>query len=84
MFAGGYAFDTDGWQWGVVRKGTTEGFDPSDEFIRGDDGTSYRTAVSSILADKQGNVWVAYQSRPATSWATKWATIKKLACAMSR
>ena len=81
-FTGGYAIDADGWQWGIVRKGTTEGFEISDQFIRGGDG-SYRTAMSSMLVDEQGNVWIAYMSRPAVGWSPKWTTIRKLPCSVS-
>ena len=81
VFTGGYAIDADGWQWGIVRKGATEGFETSDRFIRGGDG-NYRTAMSSMLVDDQGNVWIAYMSRPAVGWSPKWTTIRKLPCSV--
>jgi hypothetical protein len=58
VFTGGYAIDADGWRWGIVRKRTTAGFDLSDKFIRGGDGT-HRTDMSSMLVDMEKNVWVA-------------------------
>ena len=79
VFTGGYAIDADSWQWGIVRKGATAGFEISDKFIRGGDGT-YRTDMSSMLVDEDKNVWVAYMSRPAVGWSPKWTTIRKLPC----
>jgi hypothetical protein len=79
VFMGGHAFDSNDWQWAVVRQGTTEGFQLSDEFTRGGDG-SHRSSVSSLFVDRQGNVWVAYASRPATAWYPKSTTLKKMAC----
>jgi len=79
VFIGGHAFDSNDWQWAVIRQGTTEGFELSDEFTRGGDG-SHRSSVSSLLVDRQGNVWVAYASRPATAWYPKSTTLKKMAC----
>ena len=79
VFMGGNAVDDQSWQWGIVRKGTTERFEPSDNFIRGSNG-SHRTNVSSILVDTDENVWVAYMSLPPVGWSPKWTTIRKLAC----
>jgi hypothetical protein len=79
VFTGGYAIDADSWQWGIVRKGATAGFEISDKFIRGGDGT-YRTDMSSMFVDEDKNVWVAYMSRPAVGWSPKWTTIRKLPC----
>ena len=79
VFTGGHAIDADDWQWGVVRMGTTEGFALSDEFTREDSG-EFRSVVSSLLVEEDGDVWVAYMSRPKTSWSPKWTTLKKLAC----
>jgi hypothetical protein len=79
VFMGGYALDSNDWQWAVIRQGTTEGFELSDEFTRGGDG-SHRSSVSSLFVDRQGNVWVAYASRPATAWYPKSTTLKKMAC----
>jgi len=81
VFMGGYAFDSADWQWGVVRRGTTEGFGSSDQFIRGGDG-SHRSDVSDLFVDRQGQVWVAYTSRPATAWYPKSSTLKKMSCAL--
>ena len=76
---GGNAVDADDLQWGIVRRGTTEAFAPSDEFNHDESG-DFKTNVSSILADKQGNVWVAYASRPSSSWGPKSTTLRKMAC----
>lgn len=79
VFTGGYAIDDQSWRWGIVRKGTAQGFEISDQFIRGTDG-SHRANVSSILVDTDENVWVAYMSIPPEGWSPKWTTIRKLAC----
>lgn len=79
VFMGGNALDSNDWQWAVVRQGTTEGFELSDAFTRGGDG-SHRSNVSSLFVDRQGNVWVAHTSRPATAWYPKSTTLKKMAC----
>jgi hypothetical protein len=81
VFMGGDAVDENGWQWAVVRKGTMGGFELSDEFIRGGDG-SYKSEVTDIFVDADGNVWVAYMSRPATAWYPKSATLKMMACVL--
>jgi len=78
VFTGGNAVDALDWQWGIVRQGTTAGFALSDKFIHGRDGV-YVSNVSSILVDKQGNVWAAYMSRPGT-WFPKLTTLRKMAC----
>jgi hypothetical protein len=79
VFTGGYAVDADDMQWGIVRHGTTNAFAPSDEFNHDESG-DFRTEVSSILADTQGNVWVAYMSRPSTGWSPKLTTLRTMAC----
>jgi len=79
VFTGGYAIDELSQQWGIVRKGTMEGYALSDQFNRDGDG-SHRTNVSSILVDSDHNVWVAYMSRPASSWNPNSTTIRKLPC----
>ena len=78
VFTGGNAVDALDGQWGIVRQGTTAGFALSDKFIHGRDGV-YVSNVSSILVDKQGNVWAAYMSRPDT-WFPKLTTLRKMAC----
>jgi hypothetical protein len=79
VFTGGYAVDVGDMQWGIVRRGTTNAFAPSDEFNHDESG-DFKTAVSSILADTQGNVWVAYMSRPSTGWSPKLTTLRTMAC----
>ena len=79
VFTGGHAIDADDWQWGVVRMGTTGGFEISDKFTHESSG-EFRSVVSSLLVEEDGDVWVAYMSRPMTSWFPKWTTLKKLAC----
>ncbi|MGB5523182.1 MAG: right-handed parallel beta-helix repeat-containing protein [Polyangiales bacterium] len=78
VFTGGNSVDALDWQWGIVRRGTTAGFSLSDKFIHGRDGV-YVSNVSSILVDKQKNVWAAYMSRPGI-WFPKLTTLRKMAC----
>ena len=55
------------------------GFEISDKFTHENSG-EFRSVVSSLLVEEDGDVWVAYMSRPMTSWFPKSTTLKKLAC----